>query len=132
MTSYDEIWEFFLLNCKTSDINLPTEESLIYKSIRSAVLRFNNRLRDKKLKCNDETETVDRVMNEDELLILVHYLRLIFLINEQTFFQTTWQPFAKDVGVTNYGTQINSLTKSIEKQTADIDRLIMNAEVDYL
>lgn len=85
MTSYDEIWEFFLLNCKTSDINLPTEESLIYKSIRNAVLRFNNRLRDKKLKCNDETETVDRVMNEDELLILVHYLRLIFLINEQTF-----------------------------------------------
>ncbi|MEC0584585.1 hypothetical protein P8854_22120, partial [Bacillus spizizenii] len=54
MTSYDQIWETFLNNCETSDFDVPQEEEDIYKSIRNAILHFNNRLRDN-LKADNST-----------------------------------------------------------------------------
>lgn len=131
MTSYDQIWTTFLNNCKVSDIDLPQTPEKIYEIIRNGVMHFNNRLRED-IVCDDSTETLNRELNNDYLLILAHYIRLIFLINQKTYFESLWQPFAKDVGLKNFSTQLKSLETSIAEEERTIDRLIMNMEDDFL
>lgn len=131
MTSYDQIWTTFLNNCKVSDIDLPQTPEKIYEIIRNGVMHFNNRLREN-IVCDDSTETLNRELSNDYLLILAHYIRLIFLINQKTYFESLWQPFAKDVGLKNFSTQLKSLETSIAEEERTIDRLIMNMEDDFL
>lgn len=131
MTSYDQIWTTFLNNCKVSDIDLPQTPEKIYEIIRNGVMHFNNRLRED-IVCDDSTETLNRELSNDYLLILAHYIRLIFLINQKTYFESLWQPFAKDVGLKNFSTQLKSLETSIAEEERTIDRLIMNMEDDFL
>jgi hypothetical protein len=131
MTSYDQIWTSFLTNCKASDIDLPQLPAQIYEAIHNAIRHFNNRLRDT-LAWDDVLEIVNRELSGDHLLILSHYLRLIFLINQKTYFEGLWQPFAKDVGLRNFGTQLRSLETSVQEQRQTIEDLIMNATEDFL
>jgi hypothetical protein len=131
MTSYDQIWESFLTNCKASDIDLPQTPEKIYEAIHNAIRHFNNRLRDS-LTWDDTLETVNRELSGDHLLILSHYLRLIFLINQKTYFEGLWQPFARDVGLRNFGTQLRSIETSVQEEEKTIERLIMNATEDFL
>lgn len=130
-TSYDTVWHTFLVNCKVSDIDLPKTDALIYDQIKNAVMRFNNRLR-KNVVCDDVAETLNEELSEDHLLILAHYIRLIFLVNQKTYFESLWQPFGSDVGLRNFGTQLKSLETSIKDQEKTIDTLIMYTEEDFL
>lgn len=130
-TTYDTIWQTFLNNCKVSDIDLPNSPEKIYEQIKNAVMRFNNRLR-KELVCDDTSETVNEELSEDNLLIVAHYIRLIFLINQRTYFESLWQPFSSDVGLKNFSTQLRSLDTSIKDQERTIDTLIMYTEEDFL
>lgn len=132
MTSYDEIWTTFLNNCKVSDIDLPQTDEKIYEVIKNGVLHFNNRLREYRIVCNDESETVDRKLSDDHLLILAHYIRLVFLINQRTYFENLWQPFASDIGLKNFSAQLRSLESSIKDQEDRIDELIFNTMEDFL
>ena len=131
MTTFDQIWTTFLNNCKTSDINLPQSDEKIYEEIANAIMLFNNRFRSD-LKWDSRTETVDRLLNNDELLILANYIKLVFVMNEKNYYQTLMQPFSSDIGLKNFGTQLKTLENSVKAQEDFIDRLIMNAEEDYL
>jgi hypothetical protein len=131
LTSYDEIWESFLINCKASDIDIPQLPEKIYEAIHNGIRHFNNRLREE-MEWDDLNETVDRVMTNDHLLILSHYIRYFFLINQKTYFESVWQPFQKDVGVKNFSSQLKSIESSIYEEQKIIDRIIMNSEEDYL
>ncbi|MCA1025674.1 hypothetical protein LCM23_06190 [Cytobacillus kochii] len=131
MTTYDEIWETFLNNCKVSDIDLPNDDMGIYRQIKNAVMLFNNRMRTK-FTCDDTDEKVSEALSEDYLLIVANYIRLVFLTNEKTYIESLWQPFSKDVGLKNFNTQIKSLETSVREQKDTINSLIMNAEEDFL
>lgn len=130
-TSYDEIWQTFLENCKRDDLDLPNSDTAIYNAIRNALLFFNNRMRTS-FKGIDAEESLDNVLSEDELLILANYIRLVFLNNEKTYFEGLWQPFQKDVGLRNFSTQLNSIKDSVEKQEKLIERLFINQSEDFL
>jgi len=130
-TTYDEIWLTFLNNCKVTDIDLPQTNEKRYDAIKNAVLHFNNRLRDN-LACDNSTETVSRKLNEDHLLILAHYIRLILLINQRTYFENLWQPFQHDVGLKNFQSQLNSLKDSVTQERNTIESLIFNSMEDFL
>lgn len=130
-TSYDQIWQTFLNNCKVSDIDLPKTPEKIYEQIKNAVMYFNNKFRTK-LVCDDNLEELNEELIEDHLLILANYIRYIFLVNQKTYYEALWNPFRKDVGLNNFSTQIKSLETSIKSQKDTIDLLIMNTEEDYL
>ncbi len=130
-TTYDQIWQTFLNNCKVSDIDLPQLPEKIYEEIKNAVTRFNNKMRTV-ITCDDATETLSEKLSEDHLLILAHYIRLTFLINQRTYFESLWQPFSSDVGLKNFGTQLNSLKTSVQEQERTIDSLIINTMEDFL
>lgn len=131
MTSYDEVWETFLNNYKVPKEDMPQSDEEIYRHIRNAVMRFNNRMYTN-ITCNDETETLSEELDDNQLLVLAHFIRLIFLINQRTFYEALWQPFSADVGLRNFKDQLNSLKDSIKEQESLIDRLIANMEEDYL
>lgn len=131
MTTYDTVWQTFLNNCKVEGINLPQTNTKIYEYIRNAVLHFNNRLRTT-VKCDDVNEQLDQELSDDHLLILAHFIRYLFLINQKTYFESLWQPFSSDVGLKNFGTQLRSLETSVKEENDTIDSLINYMEEDFL
>ncbi|MBD1379211.1 hypothetical protein [Metabacillus arenae] len=131
MTSYDEIWQSFLNNCKASDFDLPSTQEKIHETIKNAVSHFNIRKSDN-IQCDDIMETVNRELPESYVLIIAHYIRLIFLINQKTYFESTWQPFSNDVGLKNFSSQLKSLESSITSEERIIERLIMFTEEDFI
>lgn len=131
MTTYDMVWKTFLNNCKVSDIDLPKTTEKIYEEIKNGVILFNNRMRTHIL-CHDDTETLSENLSEDDLIILANFIRLVFLINQETYFQSIFQPFASDIGLKNFGTQLKTLETSIAKQKSFIDYLIINTMEDFL
>lgn len=130
-TSYDKIWKTFLDNCKTPDINIPQTDEQIYAKINNGILLFNNRMRTN-IKCDDLTESVDTELNDDQLLILANFIKLVFYKNEKTYYETLLNPFQKDIGLRNFSTQINSLNNSVTEQERYIERLIINQAEDFL
>lgn len=131
MFTYDQIWETFLENYKVDDADLPQSNEDIYKDIYNAVLLFNNRMRTK-CKCDDLTEVVEGLESEDDLLILCHYIKLVFLSNELNYYESLWQPFSSDVGLKNFNSQLKSLKSSVERQDKLIDNYIINAMEDFI
>lgn len=131
MISYDAVWQSFLNNYKASDIDIPQVDEKIYDHIRYAVMLFNNRMRTE-LICDDASESIIGTSNNDHLLIISHYIRLTFLINDRTYFEKLYQPFSADVGLRNFNTQLNSLKVSIKEQNDFIEKVIFNSMEDFL
>lgn len=131
MTSYDQVWQTFLNNCKVSDIDLPQIPEKIYEQIKNALLHFNNKFRTS-IVGDDILEQLSEEISDDHLLILAHYIRYLFLVNQKTYFESLWQPFSSDVGLKNFGTQLRSLDASIKDEKDTIDTLINNMEEDFL
>lgn len=131
MTTYDEIWETFLSKCKTEDINIPTSEERIYKTIHNGVLAFNTRLEDD-LQCDHESEQLNRQLTDSELLILAHFIRKDILENQLIYFSTTFSPFTKDIGHRNLTNQIVRLENLVENEMKIIDSIITKMAEDFL
>lgn len=131
MTSYDEIYTAFLSRCKVEDIDLPQTDAQIYDIIHNAISDFNNRLRDD-LTYSDSTETVSRDLNNDHLLLLAHYIRLNFLKNQLLYFTNTWQPFAREISLKNFMTQLRTYKEIVKDQEKHIETLILNMSEDFL
>lgn len=130
-TTFDEVWKSFLNNCKVSDIDLPNTTEQIYEIIKNSTMYFNNRMRTS-IQCDTDSETLSEELSEDHLLILANFIRLTFLINQRTYFESLWQPFSSDVGLRNFSTQLNSLKASVQEQEKKIDNLIINTMEDFL
>lgn len=126
-TSYDDIYQLFLNNIKVEDIDLPDTDPGRYNLIHNAVNLFNNRLRDN-LACNDEIETVTRELNNDELLIIIHFMRLTLLKNLLTYKNSIFNVFTKEIGVKNITAQVNSLEFEINNEENIIDQIIFNSD----
>jgi len=124
-TTYDQIFTTFLSESETDNFNIPNDPVKIKDLIHTSILHFNNRLRDE-LVYDDVTETVNRELNNDELLILAHLLRLIFLKNKLTYFTTLFQPFQKDIGLKNYSDTVRLLKEMIKEEDDYISMLIIN------
>ncbi len=130
-TTFDDVWRCFLNNCRVSDIDLPNTNEEIHEAIKNATMYFNNKMRTS-IQCNTEIETFSVELSEDHLLILANFIRLTFLVNQRTYLESLWQPFASDVGLRNFGTQINSLKASVQEQEKKLDILIINTMEDFL
>lgn len=131
MTTFDIVWQTFLLNCEMESIELPNTDDRIYQTIQNAILFFNNRFADN-LKADELTETLNRELNDSHLLILAHYIKLAILKNKQIVYVTTWQPFQKEIGLKNYSYQVKYLSELIDKQAEDIESMILYQNEDFM
>lgn len=131
MTTYDELWIIFMNKVKLSDIDVPSTPDKIYDAIHGAVLSFNNRLRDS-LDYDDTLETLSRTLNNDDLLILAHFIRIDILSNQLIYFTNVWQPFARDISIRNFSAQLKSLESLVEREEKLIEKMILNTQEDYI
>ena len=133
MLTYDEVWKTFLDNYAVNDADLPSDDNVerIYQDIKNAVMRVNNRLR-LRLTCDDAQEVINGANSQDLQLLIAHYIRLIYLINSKTLYESLYQPISQDVGIKNYSTQMASLRTSIERQEAFIESAIFNMSDHFL
>jgi predicted DNA-binding helix-hairpin-helix protein len=129
--TYDDVWSTFLDNYKVNTVDIPTDEFIIYNDIRNAVMMVNNKLRTK-FKADDTSELIIGAETEDDRLIIAHYIKLAYLINEKVVYESLYQPISPDVGVRNYNSQLNSLDKSIARQESYIEYFILNTREDFL
>ena len=121
-TTYSEIYKEFITNCATDDINLPNTDEKRYIAIQSAIRYFNNRT-GLNIKCDNTTETIDKELEDSELLLVTNYLRLAFLKNQLTHITTIFQPFQKEIGIKSYQNTCNSFKAQIEEQKYTIDEI---------
>lgn len=132
MTTYDEIWECFLENCGYNSSDIPKSNERRYSMICNAVKYYNNKMEKYEdsfqvgLICNNTTETINKKLDDNEMLILANILKLIFLKNKQTEFTSTWSVFSKEMGLNNYRDQVKSKEEIVNKQEEEIDDLITN------
>lgn len=131
LTTYDDIWKEFLVNCRTDDINLPNTQEKIRDIIVSAVKHYNNRV-STNIHCDNDTETLDKELDDNELIIIAHYIRLTFLKNQLTDFSTIWTPFSGDIGIKNTQAQLNSLKYLVDDELSTIGRLIFYSSDDFM
>lgn len=130
MISYDDIWEAFLENYKVEDIDLPHPEQ-VPSVIQNALRLFNNRM-GTDFKCNHVSELIEGLSGDNNLILISHYIKLVQLKNSKVLYEKLYNPFAADVGVRNFKTQLDSLNNSIVEQKKFIDELIFNTMEDYI
>lgn len=130
MYTYDDVWDSFLINYKTEAINIPTEKDTIHNLILNSVRRMNNKM-NIKITLNYELETVDGLIDDNYLLILAAYIKLLILENEKIYYTTLYQPTNSDIGIRNYNATVSSMSEEIKRQEILIQELIFNMGGDF-
>ena len=130
MDTYDDVWDSFLINYKTEAINIPTEKDTIHNLILTSVRRMNNKM-NIKVTLNYELETVDGLIDDNYLLILAAYIKLLILENEKIYYTTLYQPMNADIGIRNYNATVSSMSEEIKRQEILIQELIFNMGGDF-
>ncbi|MCA1021642.1 hypothetical protein [Halobacillus litoralis] len=131
MTSYDTVWTHFTNKCKIDDLEIPNSDAAIYDTIQNALLKFNIHL-DENVSGDNSTELLSRDLDGNELLLIIHCIRLIILENQVIYFSSTYAPFTKELGVRNLGTQMNRLETLVENEKKEIQDILMKMMDDFL
>ena len=131
MLTYNDVWSTFLDNYKVDTKDISQTEEAVYNDIKNAVILYNNRMRTN-LICDNASETIANAKTDDERLLIAHYIRLVYLKNSKTLYETLYQPISPDVGIRNYRTQMSSLQTSIKDQESMIESFIFNMQEDFL
>jgi hypothetical protein len=131
MTSYDDLWVVFLNNVEVSNLDLPQNNNEIHDAIHNAVLHYNN-VMETAIECNHVLEAFSTTLSDNQILILAHFLRLVLLKNKLTLFTLTWQPFEKEIGVKNFGTQLKMLESMVAEEKETISQLIINQQDSFM
>jgi len=130
-TSYDKVWETFLIKCKMDNDNVPSTNDAIHQTIQEAILNFNNQV-EEQVNGDDTTEMLSRKLSDNELYLLSHMIRLVILENELIYQSTTYTPFTKELGVRNVGNQMSRLEKLVENQNNKIHSILISMQDDFL
>ena len=131
MTTYDELFTQFITISQTDNFNIPTDTQKQYDLIHTSIRKFNSKLKDN-LTWDDTTETVSRILTDEEILIIAHYLKLIFTENQLLYYITLWKPFAKELGQVTYKAQVDSLKEVIKSEKEEIEQLTISETTDYI
>lgn len=132
MITYDKVWESYLNNYQVSEIQVPTNEVVIYSIIGNAVDRYNNRL-STNLECDNNVEIIYGVdCNSTNILLIANFIKLSSLLKEKTFTNSLWNGVqgSNDVGMKNYRPQMTGFEKSILECEREIERIIFNSLED--
>lgn len=130
MTDFDTVWAEFISKNKMDQFDIPNTDEAIYNTIESAVRTFNTKLEDD-LSCDVVTELFSRDLNDKEINLLSHIIRLITLQNQLIYQSTMFIPFTQDIGTRNHANQMTRLEKLVEDEEKKISSIILKM-VDIL
>jgi len=131
-TTYEDIYQKFLSIGFYNNAFLPSTDPKIYEFIRAGLNHFNVRMiaEDEaweEIIGDDNTESVNRDLTDNEILIIAHYLLLSYYEQALTYTATVLIPFSKEIGTKNVGNQLVSMRDLIANQRKIIAQLIFNS-----
>lgn len=135
--SYDEIYEKFLDLCGYDISELPQEDVLIYRLINNGVGLYNRKAKKYSdilqgdVVCDNETETINKKLNEVDLLILAYFMCFITASNKYLEYTSLWGTVANETGIKDYKSNCASKKDAINYFENQIKSLIEDEIVSF-
>lgn len=120
-TTYDDVFQCFILNTGIDTSRLPTEDYKIHHMITNGINHYNFRVDkiDGSISGNNATEKLNTQLDGVRLLLLAYCIKYVHLENQLVEFEELWTPFQRDLGFKNYRDQIvgreNTLKRTEQK-----------------
>lgn len=134
---YNEIYEKFLDLCGYDYAELPQDDESIYKLIKNGVALYNNRAKkypdilQGKVKCDNETETIDVELPETDLLVLVYFMCFIVASNKYTEYTSLWGTIANETGLKDYKSNCLAKQQAVDYFKNQINTLIEDEIISF-
>lgn len=108
MTTYDELYEAFLIETDFNTYDLPQTDDARYLVIKKAIANYNryakkyNERLQGNVRCSDVEEMLSVSLSNDEMLVVVYMMAEIIAIRSYTAYSSIYSTYAKELGVSNY------------------------------
>lgn len=134
---YNEIYKSFLDNSGYDYSDLPQIDELRYSLIRNAISLYNAKAKKypeilgTKIIANDKNETINRELNDTQLLVLVYMMCYITARKIYTEYTALWDTVANETGVKDYNSNCKAKKSAMENFKSMIDDIIEDEIVDF-
>lgn len=131
-TTYDELAEYFIANCEINPSDLPKNDDQWCLFIANAIKIYNNKVKKyegfytQNITADEFIEELNVSLNDDEILVVAHIMKLVMLKNSLSYFASVWSTFTKELGVKNFNQQVSAKQEMIDDTNRFIDELIQN------
>ena len=119
-TSYNELYEAFLLNCGDDFDDLPQTDEMRYMMIRNAARIYNQQAKKysermtSNISCDDVTEALNVELTSNEILIFAYMMAETLASTKMVEFTSIYGVFAKEMGFKDYKAQVDARQYTIE------------------
>lgn len=120
VTTYDELYETFLLNCGYDFDELPKTDEMRYMMIRNAARIYNqqakkysNRMTNN-IVCDDVTESLNATLTSNEMLVFAYMMAETLALTKLVEFNSIYGTFAKEMGFKDYKAQLDGRQYTVD------------------
>lgn len=127
MTSYDDIFETFVLNCGSRE-DIPDDDEGKYQMIHNAGIHYTIFVESEDVVFDDENEQINMDLSSREKLIYAYCIKYVMLQNQLEEFEEIWLPFQKEMGFKNYKYQLDGRKETIRSTERKILQILTSIE----
>lgn len=120
VTTYDELYETFLLNCGYDFDELPKTDEMRYMMIRNAARIYNqqakkysNRMTNN-IVCDDIAESLNVTLTSNEMLVFAYMMAETLASTKLVEFTSIYGTFAKEMGFKDYKAQLDGRQYTVD------------------
>lgn len=120
VTTYDELYETFLLNCGYDFDELPKTDEMRYMMIRNAARIYNqqakkysNRMTNN-IVCDDIAESLNATLTSNEMLVFAYMMAETLALTKLVEFSSIYGTFAKEMGFKDYKAQLDGRQYTVD------------------
>lgn len=134
---YNEIYAKFLDLCGYDYDELPPTDELRYRLINNGVALYNSKAKKYNdilkggVKCDNSTETIDKELDEIDLLVLVYFMCYITASNKYMEYTSLWSPVSNESGLKDYKSNCSAKKSAVEYFKNQITTLIEDEIVTF-
>ena len=134
---YNDIYEKFLDLCGYDYTELPQTDELRYRLINNGVGLYNSKAKKYPdvlqggIKCDNSTETINKYLNETDLLVLVYFMCFITASNKYMEYTSLWGTVANETGLKDYKANCSAKKSAVDYFKKQIDTLIEDEIISF-
>ena len=131
-TTFDEVYDIFMSITKVDKYSLPATDERRYSLINVGRMRYNARKFDN-IQQDNLAEQFDRILKDEEKLLLAHFMSLITYENMVSEFASMISVETKDNALKDYKAQLTGRQALVESENQVIKQMLLSTigDVDY-
>lgn len=120
VTTYNELYETFLLNCGYDFDELPKTDEMRYMMIRNAARKYNQQAKKYSnrmthdIVCDDVTESLNVELTSNELLVFAYMMAEILASTKLVEFTSIYAVYSKEMGFKDYNAQVQARQYTVD------------------